>query len=99
MALVHQKTFARAAGIMGGTCELASRLHVQPTDVEAWIAGEEPPPSAFLAAADIVFNEVMETLHRAAADTSAPTPATTEQAPEDQQVRAIESSACGRPPG
>jgi len=99
MALVQQRTFARAAEMVGGTFHLASRLHVQPTDIEAWIAGEEPPLSAFLAAADIVFNEVMEALRRAAASTSVPTPARTEEAPEDEQFRTTESSAFGRPPG
>ena len=89
MALVHQKTFARAAGIVGGTCQLASRQHVQPAEVEAWLRGEEPPLAAFLAAADMVCDsaiEMLAQLHGADANTREATPEGQAQEPDKDRA-------------
>jgi hypothetical protein len=52
---VRVQTLARAVLIAGSVDILALRLGVEPSTLDAWLRGEEPPPvQAFLQAVDIV---------------------------------------------
>ena len=51
---VYTRTLHRALDTLGSVEELAAALGVSVVEVEAWLAGLEPPPGAFLRAIDIV---------------------------------------------
>ena len=51
---VHTRTLRRALDTLGSVEQLAAALSVSVLEVEAWLAGLEPPPGAFLRAIDIV---------------------------------------------
>ena len=51
---VYTRTLQRALDTLGGVEQLAAALGVSVVEVQAWLAGLEPPPGAFLRAIDIV---------------------------------------------
>lgn len=55
MPTVYARTLRRAAEIVGGEAELASRLSLERALVAHWVRGEGVPPTkVFLQAVDIV---------------------------------------------
>ena len=55
MSTVHARTLKRAAQLVGGLEQLASRLDVTPSHLALWVAATEPtPPNIFLKAVDLI---------------------------------------------
>ena len=55
MPTVYARTLKRAADIVGGEAELASRLSLERALIAHWVRGEGVPPTkVFLQAVDIV---------------------------------------------
>lgn len=55
VSTVQATTLKRAAQLVGGLEQLASRLEVAPSHLALWVAATEPtPPNVFLKAVDVI---------------------------------------------